>query len=416
MAHPVFEAMGTSIFETMSRLAVEHHAINLGQGFPEGLEPQEMIEAAMQALRDGSHQYPPMMGLPALRQAVAENSRRFFGLDVDWEQEVLITSGATEALTNAFLALLETGDEVIILEPAYDSYAPMIRRAGTVPVSVRLTPPDWALPREQLRSAITKKTRAIVLNNPMNPTGKVFTREELTVIADLLVEHDLIAISDEVYDHLVFDGTQHISLLSLPAIRDRVVRIGSAGKAFSLTGWKIGYVTADNRLLRSISRAHQYVNFSTPPALQAAVAVGLCMPDGYYVALKASLEGRRNLLLRGLRAAGFDVADVSATYFAVADISGNLFGEDDLAYSRRMTIEAGVATIPMSFFYENRDVASHVRFCFAKNAKTLEEAILRLARWRGKDEFSVTPGAGEPAMSDLRFLTKQNQAPDIFGV
>ncbi|RJG40511.1 aminotransferase [Mesorhizobium sp. DCY119] len=384
MAHPVFEGMGTSIFESMSRLAVEHNAVNLGQGFPEGLEPQEMIEAAMQALRHGSHQYPSMMGLPALRQAVAENSRRFFGLDVDWEQEVLITSGATEALANSFLALLETGNEVIILEPAYDSYAPMIRRAGAIPVPVRLTPPNWELPREQLRSAITKHTRAIVLNNPMNPTGKVFGREELAFLAELLVEHDLIAISDEVYDHLVFDGIHHISLFSFPDVRDRVVRIGSAGKSFSLTGWKVGYVTADNRLLRPISRAHQYVNFSTPPALQAAVAVGLAMPDDYFNALRERLEQRRNFLLGGLRAAGFKIADVSATYFAVADIGGNGFGDDDLAYSRRMTMEAGVATVPMSFFYENREVTTHIRFCFAKHLATLEDAVSRLALWSGK--------------------------------
>lgn len=384
MAHPVFEGMGTSIFESMSRLAVEHGAINLGQGFPEGLEPEEMIEAAMQALRHGSHQYPSMMGLPALRQAVAENSRRFFGLEVDWEQEILITSGATEALANSFLALLETGDEVIILEPAYDSYAPMIRRAGAIPVPIRLTPPNWELPREQLRSAITKNTRAIVLNNPMNPTGKVFGREELAFLAELLVEHDLIAISDEVYDHLVFDGIRHISLLSFPDIRDRVVRIGSAGKSFSLTGWKVGYVTADNRLLRPISRAHQYVNFSTPPALQAAVVVGLGMPDDYFSALRERLEQRRDFLLGGLRGAGFNVADVSATYFAVADIGGNGFGDDDLAYSRRMTMEAGVATVPMSYFYENREVTTHVRFCFAKQLATLEDAVSRLALWSGK--------------------------------
>ncbi|MFC4626332.1 aminotransferase [Daeguia caeni] len=381
MAHPVFEDIGTSIFEVMSRLATECKAINLGQGFPEALEPQEMIEAARQALADGPHQYPSMMGLPTLRQAVAENARRFFGLEIDWEQEVLITSGATEALADSLFALLQQGDEVIIIEPAYDSYAPIIRRAGALPVTVRLRPPHWHLPFDAMRDVISNKTRAIVLNNPMNPTGKVFTLEELRFIADLMLEHDLIAIADEVYDHLVFDGMCHISLLSLPEIRDRVVRIGSAGKSFSLTGWKVGYVTADKRLLAPIMRAHQYVNFSTPPALQAAVAAGLRFPDSYFEGLRNNLQARRDLLLDGLRNAGLKVANVAATYFALADIGDNPFEEDDFAFSQRMTREAGVATIPMSFFYENRDVISHVRFCFAKQADTLEEAVARIRNW-----------------------------------
>ncbi|KAA5602393.1 aminotransferase [Blastochloris sulfoviridis] len=382
MVNPIFGEAGTTIFEAMSRLAAETGAVNLGQGFPEGLEPPEVVEAASRALREGPHQYPSMMGLPALRQAVAASSKRWLGLDVDWEREVLVTSGATEALADAFFALLNAGDEVIVFEPAYDSYMPIIRRAGAVPVPIRLAPPDWRLPRAEIAAAITPRTRALVINTPMNPIGKVFSAEELRLLADLMLAHDLVAISDEVYEHLVFDGRRHQTLFALPEVRDRVVRIGSAGKTFSVTGWKVGYVSADAKLLTPIARAHQYVTFTTPPALQAAVAFGLNLPDAYFDGLRADLARRRDQLGTGLSAAGFEMAEVAGTYFAVAPIEGLDADGDDLAFCRRLAIEAGVAAVPLSSFYGARDVRSHIRFCFAKTEATLAEAMRRLARWR----------------------------------
>ena len=381
MANSTFAQVETSIFEIMSSLARERDAINLGQGFPEGLEPPDLIEAAVDALRSGPHQYPPMMGLAALRQAVADNARRFFGLDADWEREVMVTSGATEALADCFLALLEPGDEVIVFEPVYDSYAPIIRRGGAVPVAVKLAPPDWRLPFGRLLAAITPRTRAIVVNTPMNPIGKVFDAEELRFLADLMLEHDLIAICDEVYEHLVFDGARHQSLFGFPEIRDRVARIGSAGKSFSVTGWKVGYVMADAKLLGPVARAHQFVTFTTPPALQAAVAVGLALPDTYFAGLKQALSARRDFLTKGLNRLGFVVRPAPATYFAVADFSAFDREGDDLAFCRRMVAEAGVAAIPLSAFYEGRDLRGHIRFCFAKQQATLEQALERLARW-----------------------------------
>lgn len=384
MVNPVFAASGISVFEIMSRLAAETGAINLGQGFPEGLEPQELIAAATDALHNSSHQYPPMLGLPALRKAVADNARRFFNIDADWETEILVTSGATEALADSFFALINSGDEVIVLEPAYDSYSPVIRRAGGVVVPVRLAPPHWELPLQALSDAITPRTRMIVVNNPMNPIGKVFTREELNFIAELGVKHNLFIVADEVYEHLTFDDNKHISLFSLPEIRDRVVRIGSAGKSFSLTGWKVGYITADAQLLKVISRVHQYMTFTTPPALQAAVAVGLNLPDSYFTGLREELAKRRDYLEAGLREAGFNIASAPATYFAVADISDLDKDGDDLAFSQRLTREAGVTPVPVSSFYSERNITSHVRFCFAKKLDTLETAISRLRNWREK--------------------------------
>ncbi len=371
----------------MSRLAAETGSINLGQGFPEGFEPQELVEAAIRALRDGSHQYPPMLGLSSLRKAVADNARRFLGLDIDWETEVLVTSGATEALTDTFLALLDHDDEVIVFEPVYDAYATLIRRAGGKVVPLRLAPPHWELPREALEKAITAKTKLIVVNTPMNPIGKIFDPQELEFLASLAIKHDLTIISDEVYEHLIFDGRPFHSLLAVPDIRDRVVRIGSAGKSFSVTGWKVGYVTASAKLLAPIARAHQYVTFTTPPALQAAVAVGLSLPDGYFINLRETLAARRDLLLSGLRGAGFEIADAPATYFAVADISALDPDGDDLAFSRRLTLEAGVTPVPVSSFYGERDVKSHVRFCFAKKQETLSEAVYRLGQWSAKQNW-----------------------------
>ncbi|MEJ5021746.1 aminotransferase [Ochrobactrum vermis] len=384
MVNPIFGEVGTSIFEAMSQLAVECGAINLGQGFPEGFEPAELLDVAARSLRETSQQYPPMMGLPVLRRAVAENASRFLGLDVDWEKEVLITSGATEALADVFLAHLDTGDEVILFEPVYDAYATLIRRAGGKVVPVRLKPPHWELPQEELIKAISSRTKLIVVNTPMNPIGKIFDLEELDFLAELAIKHDLLIVSDEVYEHLIFDNGSFHSLLGVEKIRDRVVRIGSAGKSFSLTGWKVGYVTSSERLLAPIARAHQYVTFTTPPALQSAVAIGLTLPDSYFLDLRATLASRRDLLVGGLKSAGFEVAAVPATYFAVADIRPLDPGDDDLDFCRRLTLEAGVTPVPISSFYGARDVRSHVRFCFAKRDETLRDAVSRLAKWNNK--------------------------------
>lgn len=391
MANPIFATSGTSIFETISRLSNECDAINLGQGFPEGMEPPALIDAAIDALRKGPHQYPPMLGLPALRQAVAANAERFLGLSLDWAEEVLITSGATEALADSFLALIEPGDEVIILEPAYDAYAPLIRRAGGVLVPVRLAPPAWELPREALAAAITARTRMIVVNNPMNPIGRLFDDAELAFLSDLAVSHDLTIVADEVYEHLVFDGKPFRSLLSVPGLRDRVVHIGSAGKTFSVTGWKVGYVIASPDLLRPIARAHQFVTFTTPPAFQAAVAMGLALPDNYFTTLRQDLQDRRDRLVAGLGAAGFKVARADATYFVVADVAELQpaqpradAGAADFEFCLRLTREARVAAVPISSFFGNRDVTTHIRFCFAKRMETLDEAVRRLADWRDR--------------------------------
>lgn len=382
MVNSIFADCGVSIFETMSRLANEAGAVNLGQGFPEGLEPPEVIEAAIQALRDGPHQYPPMLGLPALRQAAAENARRFHGLAIDGEREILVTSGATEALADAFFGLLEPGDEAIVFEPVYDSYGVILRRAGVRPVPVRLKPPHWELPRDELLAAIGPRTRAIVVNTPMNPIGKIFSPDELRFLADCLLKHDLVAIADEVYEHLIFDGRRHNTLFALPEVRDRVVRIGSAGKTFSVTGWKVGYLFADAKLLAPISRAHQFITFTTPPALQAAVAFGLGLPDAYFAGLRSALQQRRDVLVAGLRETGFAVDDVDATYFAVADASRLDPDADDVAFCRRLTTEAGVTAVPVSAFYSGGELRSHIRFCFAKRAETLAEALRRLKAWR----------------------------------
>lgn len=375
----IFASLQTSVFETMSQLAQAHSAINLGQGFPEGFEPPALIEAAAEALRTGPHQYPASQGLPTLRAAVAENAARFAGLTLDPDTEVLVTSGATEALLSSFIALIEPGDEAIIIEPAYDSYAPILRRAGATVVPVRLTPPDWSLTDDMLARAITPRTRLIVVNTPQNPIGKLLSDAEIDTLARMAQRHGLTVVSDEVYEHIVFDQAPFRSVLSHPGLRDRAVRIGSAGKSFSVTGWKVGYVSAAPPILSAIRRAHQFVTFTTPPALQAAVAVGLRFPDSYFDGLKSTLQSRRDLLFTGLRAAGFRPEPVPATYFATVAFDE---GEDDLTYARRLATEARVAVIPVSGFYGDRDVRSHIRFCFAKPEPVLTEALRRLADWR----------------------------------
>lgn len=374
---------GTTIFTVMSALALEHGAVNLGQGFPDEDGPEDIREAAARAILEGPNQYPPMMGLPALRHAVAEHDRRFHGLDLDWGNEVMVTSGATEALADGVLGLIEPGDEVILIEPLYDSYLPMIRRAGGVPRLVRMEPPGWELPRQALTRAFSKRTRLIIVNSPHNPSGKVFDADELAFIADLCREYDVVALCDEVYEHLTFDRARHIPLMTLPDMRERAVRIGSAGKTFSLTGWKVGTMVAAPALLQPIAKAHQFNTFTTPPALQIATAVGLGKEDAYFTGLAAALAGKRDRLAAGLRSVGFEVLPSRGTYFLTVDIRKSGFVGGDAEFCRRLTVEAGVTAVPVSAFYREDGPDHLVRFCFCKRDAVLDEAVARLERrWR----------------------------------
>lgn len=378
----ILSGQKTTIFTVMSALAVEHGAINLGQGFPDGEGPEDLREAAAGYIMSGPNQYPPMAGMPALRQAVAQHDRRFYGIEADWQTETLVTSGATEALTASFMGLLNPGDEAVLIEPVYDSYRPIIEAMGAQVRIVRLEPPQWSLPVDDLAAAFSPKTKMLVLNTPLNPIGKVFSREELQVIAKLVVENDAYVICDEVYEHLVFQGHQHIPIMTLPNMDDRCARIGSAGKTFSVTGWKVGYVTARPDMLTAIAKAHQFITFTTPPALQLAVADGLAKDDRYYRDLAVSLEERRDFLSAGLSDVGFDVLPCHGTYFLTVDFRTLGFDGDDMDFCRHITTQAGVAAVPISAFYGDPKQAPNnfVRFCFCKEKTVLADAIDRLRR------------------------------------
>lgn len=383
LANSILGDYGTTVFTVMSALAAEHGAINLGQGFPDRDGPEDIRAKAAEAIIKGPNQYPPMMGLPELRQAVAEHNNRFHGLDVDWRREVMITSGATEALADCFLGLIEPGDEVVLIEPLYDCYLPMVRRAGGVPKLVRIEPPDWRLPRASLEAAFSRRTKLIVLNSPHNPAGKVFSEEDLSFIAGLVRRFDAYAVCDEVYEHLIFDRRRHVPLMVLPGMRDRALRIGSAGKTFSVTGWKVGYVTAAAELLTPVAKAHQFVTFATPPNLQKAAAYGLRREDAYFEGLAAALQSKRDRLRGGLAAAGFKVLPCEGTYFLIADFRPTGFKGDAAAFCRHITIKAGVTAVPVSAFYQNADAGHFARFCFCKDDGILDEAIDRLRRHFG---------------------------------
>jgi aspartate/methionine/tyrosine aminotransferase len=374
-------ATGTTIFTVMSALATQHQAINLGQGFPDTDGPEDVRRAAAEALMDGRNQYPPLTGVPELRAAVAAHNTRFYGLTPDPATDIVVTSGATEALTACMMALINPGDEVVVIEPVYDTYLPIIRMLGAVPRIVRLSPPRWDLPRAELAAAFGPRTKAIMLNTPMNPTGKVFTAAELAFIADLLARHDAYAICDEVYEHLTFDGWRHMPLMTLPGMADRCLRVGSAGKTFSLTGWKVGYVTAPTVLAALVAKAHQNLTFTTPPNLQRAVAVGLAKDDGYFRSLADDLQAKRDRLADGLAAIGFTVLPAMGSYFITTDFTPLGFTGDDVAFCRAITEQAGVAAIPVSAFYDQPGAPTHyARFAFCKRAEVLDEAITRLQR------------------------------------
>ncbi|MCB9991165.1 MAG: aminotransferase [Rhodospirillales bacterium] len=383
-ANKLYTNIPTTVFSVMSALANEHGAVNLGQGFPDTDGPAWIREIAAKAIIDGPNQYPPMFGVPALRQAVADANKRFYGLEINPGTEVMVTSGATEALMDCCLALLNPGDEAIVIEPFYDSYPLQIQTAGATPRYVRLDAPDWTLDEKKLRATFSDKTKLLMLNSPLNPAAKVFSKEELELIAKLLIEYDAYAVCDEVYEHLIFDGDKHIPLMSLPGMRERCIRIGSAGKTFSLTGWKVGYITACPALLKAIAGAHQYVTFTTPPALQLAIAEGLNADDSYYQELTAQMDEGRKILTDGLEKLGFNILPCAGTYFLTVDFLPLGFDGGDYAFCEYLTKEAGVTAIPMSPFYaeENGPAPQNlIRFCFAKKREVLEEALSRLEKF-----------------------------------
>jgi aspartate/methionine/tyrosine aminotransferase len=376
----VLSHYGATIFAVMSALAREKGALNLGQGIPEDGEPADIVAKAAEALTQRSNQYPPMFGLPELRQAVARHDKEFYCLDLDWQTETIVLSGGTEAIAVSLLALIDPGDEVVLIEPLYDTYLPVIELAGGVPKIVRLQPPEWTLPEAALAAAFGPKTKLILFNTPMNPTAKVFMRRELDLIAKLCQQHDAYAVCDEVYEHLVFDGREHIPLITLPGMRDRTIRIQSAGKTFSLTGWKVGYISACAPLIDQIVKAHQFLVFTTPPNLQAAVAYGLAKDRSFFTDFTAAMQAKRDRLMLGLERAGFSVAPCAGTYFINVDISSVGFNGDDTDFCRDIIENAGVAAIPVSAFYAAEPERRFVRFCFAKPMAMLDEAAERLKR------------------------------------
>ncbi|WP_458096343.1 aminotransferase [Roseomonas sp. WA12] len=390
----LLSATGTTVFTVMSALAVQHGAINLGQGFPDYEGPEEVVRAASAALLDNRNQYPPLTGVPELREAVASANRRFYGLEIDPLAEVIVTSGATEAITACLMAVLDPGDECVLIEPLYDTYLPVVRMLGAIPKLVRLTPPKWELPRAELAAAFGPKTKAILLNSPMNPAGKVFTAAELAFIADLVQRHGAYAVCDEVYEHLTFGGWSHIPLMTLPGMRERCMRIGSAGKTFSLTGWKVGYITADRSLAPNIAKAHQLLTFTTPPNLQRAVAVGLNLDDAYFTGLSTSLQAKRDRLAKGLAELGFGILPTQGSYFITADFRPLGFTGDDVAFCRHLTEAAKVTAIPVSAFYAADGTAEgapnhYARFAFCKGDPVLDEALARLAAWKAARSAGV---------------------------
>jgi N-succinyldiaminopimelate aminotransferase len=380
--NPYFQTLPPTIFDVMSTLAAERGAINLGQGFPEEDGPRDVREYAARALLENSNQYPPMRGLPALREAVAAHYGRMQGVDLDWKREVTVTSGGTEALAASIRAAVSPGDEVILIEPAYDCYAPQVEAAGGVVVPVRLEPPYWTLSAEALDAAFTQRTRALVLNTPSNPAAVLLDAKTLAMLAERCVAHDVIVISDEVWEHLTFDGRLHDTMLNAPGMRERTIKIGSAGKMFSLTGWKVGFVCAAPALTEVVARSHQFLTFTTPPNLQSAVAWGLAKERAHFDAMRAEFSRQRDRMAGALQAHGFVVTPCEGTYFMNVDLAASGVSVDDATFARHAVENAGVASIPLSAFYKRNPERGYIRLCFAKRDATIDEGVARLAKAR----------------------------------
>lgn len=373
----VYAALGPTIFETMSGLAAETGAINLGQAFPEEDGPLDVREAAAKALIDGPNQYPPMRGLPALREAVAAHYGAHQGIALDWKTEVTITSGATEALAAALLAVVEPGDEVVLFEPMYDSYLPMVRRGGGIAKFVRLEPPHWRIDEARLAAACSAKTKAIVICTPGNPSSNVFSADDLALVARYAAKSDAVVISDEVWERVTFDGRAHESMLK--HLRERTIKIGSAGKMFSMTGWKVGFACAAPKLTELFAKAHQFLTFTTAPNLQKAVAYGLGKPAAHFESVRTAFERSRDRLDQGLRAAGYVTLPAAGAYFLSVDLAASGILATDQEFALRCVKEVGVAVIPYSAFYAEAGGPPLVRLCFAKTDATLDSGIERLA-------------------------------------
>ena len=377
-------AAQTTIFTEMTALAESTGSVNLGQGFPDEDGPALIIDAAIEALRAGQNQYAPLPGVPVLREAIAEHQRRLYGIEIDPATEVQVTFGATEALAAALLALVKAGDEVLVLDPSYDSYAPIVAIAGGTVRPLALQPPDWRLRADVVSAAASERTRVLLLNSPHNPTGRVLDTDELAMLADICRRHDLIAITDEVYEHLVYDG-RHIPLATLPGMHERTVTVSSLGKTHSLTGWKIGWATGPAELIARLRSVKQFLTFAGGTPLQHAAAVGVALPEEHVAQLVDELRGKRDLLTNALGELGFEVLPSAGTYFLNADVSG--LGEDDAReLCLRLPHEAGVAAIPVSAFSERADGSLDplMRFAFCKRVDVLEEGIERLSRWRDR--------------------------------
>ncbi|CAN5434278.1 aminotransferase [soil metagenome] len=377
--NPVYTKLGITIFEAMSARARASGAINLGQGFPDGRGPEDVLAAAAHALVEESNQYPPMLGTAPLRHAVADHYRAHQGLDLAME-EVVVTSGATEAIACAIFALVSPGDEVVMFQPLYDAYLPLVERAGGVAKLVRLEPPHWRITAEALAAAASTRTRMVILNSPLNPAGAMASPDELALLADFCVSHDCVAICDEVWEHVVFDGAQHRSLIAQPGMRTRTVKIGSAGKIFSLTGWKVGWMCAAPPLAAVLAKAHQFLTFTTAPNLQAGAAYGLGKDIAYFEGMRAGYQRSRDRLTAGLAGLGYSVLPCASTYFVNIDLAASGVNMGDVAFAEWLIEEAGVATIPVSAFYAETPVTNVVRLCFAKHDATLDAALERMVR------------------------------------
>ena len=375
--NPLYEQMETSVFERMSLAAAKHGAVNLGQGFPDFGWPDEILLAAAKAVTEGSNQYAPSRGLPALREAVAAHYGRHQGLDLTADN-ICVTSGATEALAAAIFAAVSPGDEVIVMTPAYDAYAPLIRRAGGIVREVALEPPGWRVERSALEAAVTPRTRALIFNNPHNPTGRLFDADELAAVAEVAVAHDLVVIADEVWEHILLDGQRFVPIASLAGMAGRTFKCGSAGKIFSLTGWKIGWLAASPEMATLAARAHQFLTFASAPNLQAAVAYGMAEGDAWLQPMRERFSKARDRMISGLETAGYAVLPSASTYFLCVDLAASGISLDDEAFAKLAVEQAGVAVIPLSSFSEQGEMKHMVRLCFAKRDETIDAGVAAL--------------------------------------